>query len=211
MKRQIGSDAFSAQYLQQPMPPGGATIKRHWIMRYKELPPKSEWRYVLQSWDTASKGGPDNDWSVCTTWVVTKNPMRWYLAHVWRQRVDYPTLKSNVLRLAKEHGAQRVLVEDTSAGTALIQDLRGRVFGITAVKPEGEKLMRMSHASSTIERGEVYLPEQAPWLPDLEAELFSFPGSRHDDQCNSISQALIYGTKKPPMYISPEAFKRLMS
>jgi phage terminase large subunit-like protein len=27
-------------------------------------------------------------------------------------------------------------------------------------------------------------------LPDLEAELFVFPGSRHDDQCDSISQAL---------------------
>jgi hypothetical protein len=28
-------------------------------------------------------------------------------------------------------------------------------------------------------------------LPDLEAELFAFPGGRHDDQCDSISQALL--------------------
>ena len=34
------------------------------------------------------------------------------------------------------------------------------------------------------------VPERASWLPDLEAELFAFPGSRHDDQCDSISQAL---------------------
>jgi hypothetical protein len=27
-------------------------------------------------------------------------------------------------------------------------------------------------------------------VADLEAELFAFPGSRHDDQCDSISQAL---------------------
>ena len=27
-------------------------------------------------------------------------------------------------------------------------------------------------------------------LPDLETELFSFPGARHDDQVDSISQAL---------------------
>jgi DNA modification methylase len=40
------------------------------------------------------------------------------------------------------------------------------------------------------EAGQVFLPERAPWLPDLEAELFTFPGSRHDDQCDSISQAL---------------------
>jgi hypothetical protein len=28
-------------------------------------------------------------------------------------------------------------------------------------------------------------------LADLEAELFVFPGSRHDDQCDSVSQALL--------------------
>jgi hypothetical protein len=28
------------------------------------------------------------------------------------------------------------------------------------------------------------------WLPGLEAELLLFPGSRHDDQIDSISQAL---------------------
>jgi hypothetical protein len=63
LKLQIGSDAFSAQYQQSPAPPGGAMVKRQWIVRYSELPPASEHLFTLQSWDTASKGGPDNDWS----------------------------------------------------------------------------------------------------------------------------------------------------
>jgi len=46
-------------------------VKRQWVKRYEELPPASERFLTLQSWDTASKGGPDNDWSVCTTWIVT--------------------------------------------------------------------------------------------------------------------------------------------
>ena len=58
LKLQIGSDAFSAQYQQAPTPPGGAMGKRHWVKRYQELPPKSEQFLTLQSWDTASKGGP---------------------------------------------------------------------------------------------------------------------------------------------------------
>jgi Resolvase, N terminal domain len=58
--------------------------------RYTELPPASDILFTLQSWDTASKGGPDNDWSVCTTWIVTRKKL-WYLVDVWRQRVDYPT------------------------------------------------------------------------------------------------------------------------
>jgi hypothetical protein len=57
LKQQIGSDAFYAQYQQMPVPPGGAMIKRHWIERYDELPPEQDRLIILQSWDTASKGG----------------------------------------------------------------------------------------------------------------------------------------------------------
>jgi predicted phage terminase large subunit-like protein len=165
-------------------------VKRAWVKRYSNLPLESERLLTLQSWDTASKGGPDNDWSVCTTWIVTRK-REWYLIDVWRQRVDYPTLKAKVQAHAKAFRARRILVEDTGAGTALVQDLRTWVSGIIAVKPEGDKATRMSVASSKIEAGQVFFPEQATWLPDLEAEVFSFPGGRHDDQCDSISQALL--------------------
>jgi phage terminase large subunit-like protein len=47
----------------------------------------------------------------------------------------------------------------------------------------------MAVASAKFEAGQALLPEWALWF-DLEAELFVFPGSRHDDQCDSMSQAL---------------------
>ena len=86
LKAQLGSDAFSAQYQQMPVPPGGAMIKRDWIKRYAELPLQRERSLILQSWDTASKGGPENDFSVCTTWCISRE-RRWYLMDVWRKRV----------------------------------------------------------------------------------------------------------------------------
>ena len=73
MKVQLGSDAFSAQYQQMPVPPGGAMIKRNWIKRYVDLPPPRERSLILQSWDAASKGGPENDFSVCTTWFISRD------------------------------------------------------------------------------------------------------------------------------------------
>jgi predicted phage terminase large subunit-like protein len=127
---------------------------------------------------------------VCTTWIVTRKK-QWCLVDVWRRRVDYPALKAAVKTLAEKWKARRVLVEDAGAGTALVQELRGAVSGIIAVKPEGDKVSRMAVASAKFEAGQVLLPEGAPWLFDLEAELFTFPGSRHDDQCDSISQALL--------------------
>jgi len=210
MKLQIGSDAFSAQYQQEPAPPDGAMVKRHWVKRYSELPPASEQLLVVQSWDTASKGGPDNDWSVCTTWIVTRKK-QWYLVDVWRQRVDYPALKSGVQAQAKKWGARRVLVEDTSTGTALVQELRSQISGIIAVKPEGDKASRMAVASAKFEAGQVFFPERASWLPDLEAELFVFPGSRHDDQCDSISQALLDKNNSFWMYLSDDDWERILA
>ena len=204
IKLQMGSDAFSAQFQQAPTPPGGAMVKRHWIKRYQEPPPASERFLTLQSWDTASKGGPDNDWSVCTTWIVTRDK-RWYLIDVWRRRVDYPALKAAVETLAKQRSARRVLVEDAGAGTSLVQELRAKVSGIIAVRPDRDKVSRMAVVSAKFEAGQVFLPERAPWLADFEAELFAFPGGRHDDQCDSVSQALSEENVRFPMRISPQA------
>ena len=207
LKSQLGSGAFSAQYQQAPIPPGGAMVKRAWIKRYNELPPKKDRLLTFQSWDTASKGGPDNDWSVCTTWIVTRD-VRWYLVDVWRAGVDYPALKASVKNLAQKWGATRVLVEDTAAGTALVQELVREIPDIKAVKPVGDKVSRMAVATAKFEAGQVFLPEHAAWLADLEAELFAFPGGRHDDQCDSISQALHQDSVQFPMIISPEALAR---
>ena len=189
LRAQLGSDLFSAQYQQAPVPPGGAMIKRHWIRRYTEVPPASAGSFVLQSWDTAAKGGPDNDWSVCTTWLST-NDNQFYLRDVWRGRVDYPTLKAKVQELAKQWGARQVLIEEAGTAIGLLAELRFHVRGLTRIKPDRDKLTRMSIASAIFEAGQVHFPERAPWLAELEAELFSFPGSRHDDQVDSISQVL---------------------
>jgi predicted phage terminase large subunit-like protein len=210
LKLQLGSDAFSAQYQQMPVPPGGAMVKRHWVQRYHELPPRSEQRVVMQSWDTASKGGPDNDWSVCTTWILAQG-QRYYLADLWRGRVDYPSLKAKVVELAKAWSARRVLVEDAGAGMMIMQELNHKVSGLVAIRPEGDKATRMAAASAKFEAGQAFLPERAPWLADLEAELFAFPGSRHDDQCDSISQALLNDNMGPFGWLTPPQWATLLA
>jgi predicted phage terminase large subunit-like protein len=189
LRLQLGSDLFSAQYQQAPVPPGGAMIKRHWVCRYANPPNTSSGLMIMQSWDTAAKGGPDNDWSVCTTWLFTRE-QQCYLLDVWRGRLDYPSLKVKVAELAERWTPGQVLVEDAGTAIGLIQELRFRVAGLTGVRPERDKESRMSLASARFEAGQVHFPERAHWLPELEAELFAFPGSRHDDQVDSISQAL---------------------
>lgn len=192
LRANLGSDSFSAQYLQEPVPPGGAMIKRAWISRYAEAPSRKPGQSIIQSWDTAAKGGPGNDWSVCTTWLVARP--NYYLLHVHRGRHDYPDLRRKAIELADRHKPSRILIEDIGAGTALHQELRKSGMPVRAIKVDRDKQCRMSEVSTKFENGFVHLPERAAWLAVLEDELFAFPGSRHDDQVDSISQALKHGT-----------------
>jgi predicted phage terminase large subunit-like protein len=190
LRSQLGEDTFAAQYQQAPNPPGGAMIKRDWIRRYDVLPTRDSLSQVIQSWDTAAKEGGHNDWSVCTTWLY--HAKKYYLIDVLRGRFDYPTLRARASAHAGEHKPNKILIEDTGVGTALIAELQKAGFSAIGVRPEHNKLTRMSIQSAKFESGQVLFPKQAPWLADLEAEIFAFPNAAHDDQVDSISQALAY-------------------
>src|SRR5215211_4761843 len=134
LRAQLGVETFVAQYQQQPMPHGGAMIKRAWIRRYDQLPTSG---HIIQSWDVANKQGEENDYSVCTTWLVDEN--KYYLIDVLRGRFDFPTLRRKVSEQAKLHKASQILIEDAGFGTALIQEFKTAEFSAIAVKPEYDK------------------------------------------------------------------------
>jgi predicted phage terminase large subunit-like protein len=50
--------------------------------------------------------------------------------------------------------------------------------------------MRLTAQAAEFHAGTIHLREDTPWVGDLVAELLGFPGVRHDDQVDSISQAL---------------------
>jgi hypothetical protein len=51
---------------------------------------------------------------------------------------------------------------------------------------------RASAAAPLLEVGKLSLPQRAPWLADLLDELAAFPAALHDDQVDSVTQALSY-------------------
>ena len=84
-----------------------------------------------------------------------------------------------------------ILIEDASSGVQLVQQLKDQcVYSIKAVKPEGDKAVRLSAQSPVIENGFVYLPREAHWLEEYLHELTTFPNSKRSDQVDSTSQAL---------------------
>lgn len=53
-----------------------------------------------------------------------------------------------------------------------------------------DKVMRLHAQTAIIESGQVLFPRQAVWLADYIHELTTFPGTKHDDQVDSTTQAL---------------------
>ena len=116
----IGTYNFSAQYLQQPIPPEGSLIKWKWFRTYA-TPPGREFRdEIVQSWDTATSGSELADYSVCTTWHIHNGD--YFLLDVFRDRLDFPDLRRAVIHEAQRYAADRVVIEDSGSGRALIQN-----------------------------------------------------------------------------------------
>ncbi|MEH2499838.1 putative phage terminase large subunit-like protein [Bradyrhizobium sp. AZCC 1678] len=189
VRRELGSDIFEGQYQQSPVPPGGAMVKRDWLQYYDVLPERTYPARVIQSWDTAVKNGAQNDFSVCTTWLMVGN--KFYLMDLVRERFEYPRLKQTALLLADKFKPNVILIEDASTGSPLAQELRqAGTFAVRLVPVEHDKVARLYVQQAKFEAGQVFFPRRASYLATLEAELLSFPQSKHDDQVDSITQAL---------------------
>ena len=200
MRRDFGPDVFAAQYLQSPVPEGGNMIRREWLRYYTTPPRRSSRSRIILSWDTAAKDGPHNSWSVCTVWQV-ENSQDWYLLDVVRGRFEYPQLRDAACNLAERYKPHVILVEDTSVGMALAQELRQkRRWRVQAVPVEKDKQSRLYVHQGKFAAGCVHLLKDARYLPEVEMELLRFPQGKTDDIVDSISQALAYRSKYDSTY-----------
>jgi predicted phage terminase large subunit-like protein len=191
----VGSRVFHAQYQQSPVPAEGNLFKASWLKRYAVAPNLQPSDVLVQSWDTASKVGPNNDYSVCTTWLIRKEG--YYLLEVRRGQWEFPDLLRIAIGHIEGRRAPTVLIEDANSGMALLQSIRQRGgSNVIGIKPRLEKFERAAQQSAVFEAGRVYLPEDAPWLAGFEAELLGFPNARHDDQVDSTVQFLQWAAER---------------
>ena len=168
----------------------GGIFDHEWWKRFKIAPDKLRTGF-FQSWDIASKDGKHNDRSVCLTFAVF--PFGLFVVDMWAGRLKFPDLKRKVIELAAAAECYDVVIEDTSSGIALLQELcRDTTLGLTPVKPRGSKEERAIASSVLIEQGKVFIPDEADWLADFLGELSAFPAGSHDDVVDALSQGIKY-------------------
>jgi predicted phage terminase large subunit-like protein len=199
---QAGSRVFNALYQGRPSPSAGNVWRRTW-WRFYETPLwtlAEDGSYlvdadeVVQSWDCTFKDTKGSDFVVCTVWA--RRGASVYLLYKVRKRLSFTdTLVQFKAVTAMFPQANAKFVEDKANGTAVIDALRREIPGIIAVNPTESKYARANAVAPFVQAGNVWLPAPHCEIPGTDAdglveEAAAFPNGAHDDQVDSVSQAL---------------------
>lgn len=193
-KQRRGIYAYNSQWLQSPVPRGGALFREEWLHRSYREPP-AHFDKLIISLDTAFKTGESADYSAAVVIGLLAEPdgthePGYYVLRAWHDRLPFNELKRFVVALAAEFNPDEVLVEDAASGQSLIQELMAdTVLPLKAVKVDSDKFSRASAVTPMFESGRVLFPEVAGWLSPLTSELLAFPAAPHDD----LVDALVHG------------------
>lgn len=182
----VGSRVFNALYQQRPSAADGQLFKRSWWRYYKQLPTMV--RKII-SIDATFKESDTSDFVSIQVWGKRGADM--YLIDRVKARMDFVTTIQAIRQIVAKHpDATMKLVEDKANGSAIISMLRREIGGIVPVNPQGGKVARANAVSPYIESGNVYLPEDKPWVSDFVEECSAFPNGKNDDDVDSMTQAL---------------------
>ena len=115
------------------------------------------------------RGAPS--WTVLGTFLRTPdNHLLWWDQRRFRKEIPDTF---NVLKMQyREHTPSFIGIEASGLGIGLFQLCERAGLPVKALRPKSvDKLVRATDACNRMERGMIWLPETAPWLEDLEAEL----------------------------------------
>lgn len=207
---------FSSQYMQDPDSLDGGIFSADDFVTYgdvhdgADVPEPGEYDYRLITVDTAQKTNEWNDWSVFAEWGVTKE-------RIYRLSYERAKLTADQLRVRFEAFVKaayskngndagvlrKVLVEDKSSGTGLIQEMAGRLpIRITPVPRVRDKVSRAMDVQPQHAAKKVAIPHGDPMNYEFISEVAAFThdnSHKHDDQTDvmidALNEAFVTGNK----------------
>jgi predicted phage terminase large subunit-like protein len=169
-----------------------------------------KWRKIFA--DTAQKTKERNDYSVFGEFGCGIDG-HLYLLDLIRGKWEAPELqrravafwaKAKIRDVSHFGQLRKMMVEDKSSGTGLIQTIKlpPHNIPIEGIERNKDKLTRVHDMTPYVECGQVFLPEDAPFTNDFisECEYFTADDTHdHDDQvdilCDAVDDILQSGNK----------------
>lgn len=190
IKKTVGMRDWAALYQQNPIPDGGGMFKQDWLQYYDELP--DHFDKIVMFFDMTFKDTKTSDYVCGQVWIREKGSF--YLVDQIRGRYDFVTTLRKFVEFTRKHDyCMRKLIEDKANGTAVINTLKSRISGIIPIVPHESKEARASAVTTLWEAHNVFLPnpDKYQWVGrEFVPELLVFPGGKHDDQVDCMTQAL---------------------
>lgn len=210
---------FMSQYMQDPITLGGSVFSADWFRfydptgnseSYEPLPARLDYRFITA--DTAQKTKEHNDFSVICEWAKAGDAI--YLLDMIRGKWEAPELRAMLSNKINESfsknggnigNLRKVLIEDKSSGTGLIQELQrtSLPLPITPVQRNTDKLTRALDTAPQVQMGKVHIPAGAIWITDFVSEHSLFtPNDSHkhddivDNTCDAVHEAFLNGTSE---------------
>ena len=179
--------SWSAMHQQQPAPEDGDFFQRRWMGRYTDIP--TGVRYFMSS-DWATPGGDD---ATCHVVIGVDTQNRLYVADLWHHAGANTAIAIDAaLDLVAKYKPACWLNEKGVIWRMVEGQIRARMQERNIFCPD-EQYARSKDKQETAKaiqgrwsQGMVMLPEQAPWLADLERELLRFPAG-HDDRVDTLA------------------------
>lgn len=219
---EVGSYVFAGLYQQRPAPAEGGIIKRKWFgegetrASRRWTPSKSPdilllggrpvalhdcLRFTITDMAVSTKESAD--YTVTTAFAMTMDSRKDLIVlDVDRARMEGPDILPRVDAMRKKHRASFAGIETVAFQLSIVQAARRANIPVREIPADKDKTVRAIAATPHMEAGKVWLPLEAPWLADFEAEIFSFPNATHDDQTDTLTYgtAFAQGTpiKTPP-------------
>lgn len=187
IKRNTIPRFWSALYQQNPVPDDGDYFKKDWFKWYTEAP-KHLRTYGASDYAVTAQGGdytvhavvgidPDDNLYVLDIWRSQSE------SHIWVEAFIDLVAKWRPLNWAEEQGQ---IIK--SLGPFIDKRMRERRVYCRReqVTSAADKPTRSRSFQARAAMGKVYLPQAAPWVPDLLAEMVAFPAGKHDDQVDTL-------------------------
>lgn len=210
-----------------PNSEAGNLFKMDKFKRYRYAPEQFDAMYITCDTAFSEKKSADNS-AFLLTGVKGKDK---YFLDLYCKKVTFVDLcrdLKNFFLSAQERYKQyntisAIYIENKASGISLTQQLRAEGLPIMELYPTvhneilkkdvvADKYTRFLEIEAEIDSGNVWLPEEAHWLPEFERQCEAFTGGKqdeHDDICDSV----IYSLKVSRKYAVSdwESFKRAFS
>ena len=211
---EIGSLAFNAEFMNEPIISENPIMIRHWFNAYDNQSAKFEQLKkvglrTIMAIDPAISKNENADYTAIVTLSSTFDAKSKHFVRpggVIRGHWPINRQVMECVRLYDKFEASAILVETVAYQEALAQEIRRhcddnhRNITMIEIKPDKDKERRAHAVAPTVERGDVFIDETDAQSQRLVDELCLMPTGDHDDLADAfvmcLTEAVQWGSRK---------------